>query len=189
MVLKTGSPFGRLQALETLAHSQISLYSADPPVRSGFLSVRGPILWENGRPVAYVETYGHGISGHSIELKRGTIVYRPGEAAQLPQGINDKASYALVAIYDTLWPRRHEIGSGKLFDQPFEDRGVTRGAAFDGDHWGEDKANFPGGTLKRWEQNWRGATGSSIRPKPLPTTPVSLPRTAMFTFSTLTSGI
>lgn len=145
VVLKDGSPFGRLQALETLAHSQIYLYSADPPVRSGFLSVRGPILWENGRPVVYVETYGHGIYGHSIELKRGTIVYRPGKVAQVPRGTNDEATYALISIYDTLWQHRAEIGSGKLFDQPFEYQGAFLGAAFDGDNWGEDKANSPWG--------------------------------------------
>lgn len=145
VVLKDGTPFGRLQALETLAHSNIFLYVADPQVRGGFLSVRGPITFENARPVVYVETYGHGIYGHRIELKQGTIVYRPGEVAQVPQHINDEVTYALIPIYDTLWQHRTEIGSGKLFDQPFEYRGVILGATFDGDNWGEDKANSPWG--------------------------------------------
>lgn len=145
VVLKDGSPFGKLQAMETLAHSQIYLYVADPNVRGGFLSVRGPVIFENARPVIYVETYGHGIYGHKIGLKGGTMVYWPGEQAQVPQGTSGKVTYALIPIYETLWQHRHDIGPGKLFDQPFEYRGVKLGAAFDGDDWGEDKANSPWG--------------------------------------------
>lgn len=145
VVLKDGSPFGKLQAMETLAHSQIYLYVADQNVRSGFLNVRGPVILEEGRPVVYVETYGHGIYGHKAELKGGTIVYRPRERAQVPQGTSGEVTYALISIYETLWQKRYEIGPGKLFDQPFAYQGVILGAAFDGDDWGEDKANSPWG--------------------------------------------
>ena len=44
-----------------------------------------------------------------------------------------------------MWPHRHEIGPGKLFDKPFDYRGATLPASFDGDDWGEDKANPPWG--------------------------------------------
>ncbi len=144
-VRKDGSPYGKLEAMETLAHNRIYLYVADHSVKPGFLRVRGKITLEEGRPVIYVETYGHGIYGHRIKLKKGAIVYRPGEAAEVPEGIPGEATYALISIYDTLWQRRDEIGPGKLFDQPFEYRGSVLPAAFDGDDWGEDKANTPWG--------------------------------------------
>ncbi len=145
VVRKDGSEWGRLEALETLAHNRIYLYVADYSVKGGFLRVRGRIITEDGRPVIYVETYGHGIYGHKIKLKKGTVIYRPGEVAEVPEGNNGEVTYALVPIYDTLWQHRDEIGPGKLFDQPFEYRGVVLGAAFDGDDWGEDKANSPWG--------------------------------------------
>jgi len=146
VVFKDGSPFGRLQALETLAHSYLYLYAADPVVKGGFLAVQGPVLLENGHPVVYVETYGHGVYGHEIELKVGEVVYRAGEGAEVPEGISDPdVSYRLLSIRDTLWPRRGEVGDGKLFDRPFEWRGRVLPAAFDGDDFAADRANAPWG--------------------------------------------
>jgi len=145
MVRKDGSEWGKLEAMETLAHSRIYLYVTDYSVKPGYLRVRGKILLEDGRPVVYVETYGHGIYGHRIKLKKGMVIYRPGEVAEVPTGIEDEVIYALISIYDTLWQHRGEIGPGKLFDQPFKYRGAVLGATFDGDDWGEDKANSPWG--------------------------------------------
>lgn len=145
VVRKDGSPDGKLEAMETLAHSRIYLYVADYTVKPGYLRVRGRVILEEGRPVVYVETYGHGIYGHKIKLKKGIVTYRPGEVAEVPEGIDDEASYILVPIHDTLWQHRDEIGPGKLFDQLFEYRGTVLPAAFDGDNWGEDKANSPWG--------------------------------------------
>ena len=144
-VRKGGDRWGKLEAMETLAHNRIYLYTAGAGVKRGFLRVWGRILTEDGRPVIYVETYGHGIYGHKIKLKKGTVIYRPGEAAEVPEGIDDEVTYALVSIYDTLWQHRDEIGPGKLFDRPFVYRGAVLPAAFDGDDWGEDKANTPWG--------------------------------------------
>jgi hypothetical protein len=101
---------------------------------------------ENGHPVIWVETYGHGIYGHEINLEAGEVVYRAGETAELPEGVHDDhATYQLISIYETLWAHRNEIGSGKLFDQLFNYRGHGLPAAFDGDTYGEDKANTPWG--------------------------------------------
>lgn len=146
VVIKDGSPLGRLVAMQTLAHGLIYLYVADPLLRGGFLPLMGPVLFEGGHPIVYVETYGHGIYGHPIELKGGRVVYRAGDEAEVPEGTRDEhVAYKLLSIYETLWPRRGEIGPGKLFDQPFEYRGHTLPAAFDGDNYGEDKANAPWG--------------------------------------------
>jgi len=146
VVLKDGSPFGRLQAMETLAHSHIYLYTADPEVGKGFLRVLSRVILEEGHPVVYVETYGHGIRGHEIELREGEVIYRVGEEAEIPESISDASvSYRLVPIYETLWPRRDEIGDGKLFDRPFDYRGQVLPASFDGDNFGADRANAPWG--------------------------------------------
>ncbi len=145
VVRKDGNAWGALEAMETLAHNRIYLYVADYSVKPGYLRMQGKILREDGRPVIYVETYGHGIYGHRIKLKKGTVIYRPGEVGEVPEGTGEEVTYALVPIYDTLWQHRDEIGPGKLFDQAFEYRGAVLGAAFDGNDWGKDKANSPWG--------------------------------------------
>lgn len=146
VIVKDGSQMGRLLAMQTLAHGLIYLYAADPLLRGGFLPLMGQVLFEDGHPIVYVETYGHGIYGHPIEFKGGVVVYRVGDDAEVPEGIRDEhVAYKLISIHETLWPRRGEIGPGKLFDQPFEYRGHILPAAFDGDNYGEDKANAPWG--------------------------------------------
>lgn len=146
VVAKDGSPFGRLQAMETLAHRDIYLYVADPAVKAGFLPVQGPVVVEDGHPVVYVETYGHGIYGHPIDLGPGTVVYRVGEEAQVPAGItDDHATYRLLSIYETLWAHRGEIGDDRAFDRRFFYQGHMLPATLDGDNYRADKANTPWG--------------------------------------------
>jgi hypothetical protein len=146
VVFKDGTQFGRLQVLETLAHSHIYLYRAASEVEGGFLRVLSEVIWEGGHPVVYVETYGHGIRGHEIELAGGEVIYRVGEEAEIPEGTDDpQVSYRLVPIWETLWPRRHLVGDGKLFDQPFDYRGRELPACLDGDDFGADRANAPWG--------------------------------------------
>jgi len=146
IVAQDGTPFGRPIALETLAHSHIYLYRLDDTVRSGALPVKGRATLEEGHPVVWVETYGHGIYGRRLRLRPSAITYRPGDEARTPTGADgEQVSYRLLSIYDTLWPYRTEMGPGKLFDRPFRYRGHILAAAFDGDDWGEDKANTPWG--------------------------------------------
>lgn len=146
VILKDGSEFGRLQALETLAHSHLYLYIADPAVKAGHLPVKGPVLLEGESPVLYVETYGHGIYGAPIEFKGGEVIYRPGEEAEVPKGIHDPSvGYKLIPIYEELWSRRGQVGEGSLFDRPFDYRGRSLPQAFDGDDYGHDRANPPWG--------------------------------------------
>jgi hypothetical protein len=146
LVRKDGTPFGHLQAMQTLAHQDIHLYSADDSVEKNALKVESEVKLEDGHPVVYVETYGHGIYGKRIILVPHTVVYRVGEQAETPEDLQDKeVAYKLVPIYDTLWQHRDEIGPGLAFDQPFDYRGKTLPAAFDGADYGEDRANTPWG--------------------------------------------
>jgi hypothetical protein len=72
------------------------------------------------------------------------ITYLVGERAEIPADIHDDdVRYELVSIYETLWQHRAEIGPGKLFDNPFDYRAQTLPASFDGEDWGQDKANPP----------------------------------------------
>ena len=144
-ILKDGSRYGRLQAMETLAHGDIYLYVADENVQPGYLDITGPVLMEGNRPVVYVETYGHGIYGHKLDLKPGVVVYRVGEEAERPAGMNTQAHYRLLPIYEELWSRRESIGPGQTFDRPFFYGPNVIPAAFDGDDYGMDKANTPWG--------------------------------------------
>ena len=152
-ILKDGTPDGRLQAMTTLAHGDLYLYTATPEVQGGYLKVQGPVQVEDGRPVVYIESYGHGIYGHPIPLEPSHVRYRVGEEAQRPSGISGEATYQILDIYDTLWARRHSIGPGKTFDRPFRYWGRRLPAAFDGDTFGEDKANTPWGYIQG--RGWR----------------------------------
>jgi hypothetical protein len=146
VVVKDGTAYGRPQALLTLAHSHIYLFPFDGSVKKGALRLRDQATLEEGHPAVWVETYGHGISGKREILVPGTVVYRVGDRAEVPEGIKDESvAYGLVSIYDTLWQRRSQIGPGRLFDYPFDYRGHILPASFDGLDWGQDKANAPWG--------------------------------------------
>jgi hypothetical protein len=144
VVAKDGTAYGRPVALFTLAHSHIYLYPFGDAVKKGALRPDGQAQLVDGHPAVWVESYGHGIYGRAQILVPGKITYRAGDAAELPDGIkDDDVSYGLVSIYDTLWQHRDEIGPGRIFDQPFDYRGRTLPASFDGEDWGQDKANPP----------------------------------------------
>jgi hypothetical protein len=146
VVRKDGTPFGHLLAVETLAHDHIYLYPADPSVDRNGLRLQRDAMLESGHPVVYVETYGHGIFGKKIILSPYVVVYRPGKEAEVPESLKDEdVAYRLVPIYDSLWQHRTEVGHGLAFDQPFDYKGHSLPANFDGDDYGEDKANTPWG--------------------------------------------
>jgi hypothetical protein len=144
VVVKDGTSYGRLQALLTLAHSHIYLYPFDDSVRKGALRPDGRGQQVEGHPAVWVEIYGHGIYGRPAILVPGKITYRVGDQAEIPEDIHDdNVSYELLSIYDTLWQHRAEIGPGQIFDRPFDYHGQILPASFDGENWGQDKANPP----------------------------------------------
>lgn len=144
VVAKDGSSYGRLQAMLTLAHSHIYLYPFDDAVRKGALRPDGRGQLVDGHPAVWVEIYGHGIYGRPAILVPGKITYRIGDQAEIPEDIHDDdVSYELLSIYDTLWQHRAEIGPGQMFDSPFDYHGQILPASFDGENWGQDRANPP----------------------------------------------
>ncbi|MCL7454997.1 MAG: hypothetical protein M8467_18330 [Anaerolineae bacterium] len=146
VVRKDGTAQGQLQAVETLAHSDIHLYRAEDTVGKNALKVESEVRLEEGHPEVWVETWGHGIYAKRIILVPHVVTYRVGDEAEVPGGLADEdVAYRLVPIYDTLWQHRDEIGPGLAFDQPFDYRGQTLAANFDGDDYGLDKANIPWG--------------------------------------------
>jgi hypothetical protein len=145
-IAKDGTSYGHPVALETLAHNHIYLYRFEDSVQKGALRVRGRATLEEGHPVVWVETYGHGIHGKRIRLKPSEVVYRVGDVPEVPESLDDEqVSYKLVPIYDTLWQQRDNVGPGRAFDNPFDYQGQILPYSFDGDDWGEDKANTPWG--------------------------------------------
>lgn len=146
IVTKDGTPFGHPIALETLAHSHIMLYTLDHSVKRGMLRARGGAKIEDGHPVVWVETYGHGIHGDRIGLHPSQVIYHVSDTAEEPESIEDEfVPYLLAPIYDTLWQHQAEVGPGQAFDHPFDYRGHSLPAAFDGEDYGIDKANTPWG--------------------------------------------
>jgi hypothetical protein len=164
MVEKDGSEWGAFVLLVTEAHNVLYLFRDDPAITA--LSTESledaPVTFEGGRhPELYVESKGHGVCALQFdgddhcEHPVGTgvnpfpggdgIVYRYTGVAEEPTSGNDQdVGYALVSFYDTLWQRRDDICDGSCtFDQTFEYDGVTLARAFDGDSWGDDKANPP----------------------------------------------
>ena len=164
MVEKDGSEWGAFVLLITEAHNVLYLFRNDPAITA--LSTESledaPVTFEGVRhPELYVESKGHGVCalqydgpkhcehpvGAGVNPFPGGdgIVYRYKGVAEEPASANDQdVGYELVSFYDTLWQRRGDICDGACtFDQTFDYEGVALAKAFDGDSWGEDKANPP----------------------------------------------
>jgi len=116
VVRKDGTAHGQLQAVETLAHSDIHLYRADDSVGKNALKVEVDVRLEEGHPEVYVETYGHGIYAKRIILVPHVVTYRVGDEAQVPEGLADEdVAYRLVPIYDS---RSRDAASAPRRDRP-----------------------------------------------------------------------
>ncbi len=136
VVRKDGSPFGRLEAMETRFHKWMYQYAAPGvAIGDGADDVDGPIhLDEHGRPMVYAQRSGHGLCGgqsptfvvdafalrcHHKETphieKRG-VVYRYAGFAAVPRSLDDRdVGYALVEIGDTLWQHARAAGPHLTF--------------------------------------------------------------------------
>jgi len=162
-VRKDGSPYGQLELMECLHHSDITLYTAEDKIAGGFLNVVSPVTFLKGRPVVYIEKYGHGIYGSSTEsiyanpAVNDIVRYIYMGEVEKPEGIPDnKVSYALLPIYDTFWKNRDcTTGNRKCFDGIFSYKGAELPSQIDGDDYGRDNANVPWG--------YGQATGDKMR--------------------------
>mgnify|MGYP007051344065 CR=1 len=70
--------------------------------------VEGEIVREDGHPVVFIESTGHGIYGQKLASETAVVKYRAGQRAETPRGPGDEASYRLLPIRRTLWAHRAE---------------------------------------------------------------------------------
>jgi hypothetical protein len=155
-VEKDGSPFGRLLAMETLAHNNIYSHRGDSRVQSAIHNLDGDIeLYEGSHPVVFIESGGHGVYGslgghaaftlRSGEFAGGTgVTYIYKGTAERPRYGNDRlVGYDLLPIYDHWWVRSNN-GEGRrdrMFDEyyqyiPFGGRPTPREREISGAFYG-----------------------------------------------------
>lgn len=130
-VLKDGSEFGKLQAMETLAHNNLYSYVNDTAVRNGIHSVEGRIqLRDNTHPVVFIESGGHGMyggndtkhgrfRGDTDEFTSGTgVTYVYKGVAERPRHPNDRnVGYELLPILTHWWARATNDQNQRMFDE------------------------------------------------------------------------
>jgi hypothetical protein len=113
----------RVVLVETLAHDRILRYTPEGATSAeGAPALSGRVRLEGGRPVLHVEPKGHGVwaydGGESQDSRHGTLVYRFEGRAEDPEANarQEEVGYALVALFDTLWPRAR-AGSKETFGE------------------------------------------------------------------------
>ena len=122
---------------------------------------KGVTFEDGSHPELYVESKGHGVCAlyhdgddhckHSVSSTPPEfggddgIVYRYKGFAQVPSSGNDHdVSYELISFETAIWPHRFDTcDAGCLFDTTMTYDGVVLGKAFDGESFGDDKANPP----------------------------------------------
>jgi hypothetical protein len=163
-VEKNSSQFGRLLAMETLAHNNIYSHRADSRVQSAIHNLDGEVeLYEGSHPVVFIEAGGHGVYGslgdhsrftlRSGEFSGGTgVTYVFKGKAERPRLANDRlVGYELLPIWDNWWVRGNseEGRRERMFDEyyqyvPYGGRPTTRereiGGAFYGRMHSSNKA-------------------------------------------------
>jgi|YNPMSStandDraft_1061717.scaffolds.fasta_scaffold00223_10 hypothetical protein len=175
-VRKDGSPYGRLEVMETLAHNNIYSFTNNRRIRSGVHNIDGGIeLYRDRHPAVFIESGGHGIYGtlspqsrYSLardEFLDGTgITFIYKGVPERPRHANDRmVGYDLLPVEREWWPRAEEgKWDARTFDdyfryEPFGDRpglSFRIGGAFFGRKEATNKARpfwgwFDSTTLKR----------------------------------------
>ncbi len=130
-VLKDGTPLGRLQVMETLAHNNVYSFTTDRSVRNGVHNIDAGIeFYEQSHPAVFIESGGHGIYGTRCEHSRFnfeqgtfqegtgiTLIYKG--VAERPRHANDRlVGYDLLPILDEWWQKAAE---GKWDQRTFDD--------------------------------------------------------------------
>ncbi|MBI1354910.1 MAG: hypothetical protein GC160_11235 [Acidobacteria bacterium] len=172
-VRKTGAPFGRLEAMETLAHNNVYSYVDDAPIHNGEHNVDGAIDYVYGsHPAAFIESGGHGVYGGSGSHSRYSVrddafsagpgvsyIYKG--VAERPKHANDRmVGYELLPIWDQWWLRAQE-GSGRqdrTFDAyyryvPAGGRPLTRYQEIAGSFWGRTESENKAKPFWGWHDN------------------------------------
>ncbi len=119
-VRKDGTPFGKLEVMESLAHNLLFSYAADDRIGERAQNLDGTLaLYEGSHPMIFIEAGGHGVAGAAdgklslydpvVDLwlpgSTGiTYVYK-GKAERPVHAGAEKVGYALLPIYEHWWLR------------------------------------------------------------------------------------
>ena len=156
VITKDWSKYGSLLLMETRAHWDFYQYTNDPNIGTGSDDVDGGIIPDSeGRPTVFIEAKGHGVyawDGSDFPGGDGVIYRYCSNVTDYPEyGDDSNVTYSLIPIMRSLWPRRHDIGNGHMYDQPFIYSGGRFSfvneipGSFDGDTNQPDAANPPWG--------------------------------------------
>jgi len=162
----------RVVFVETLAHNRFLRYRAGGDGSAG-------VTFENDRPLLYIEPKGHGIQAYSEpdrDSARRVLLYRYDGRADAPALNAETASYDLLPIEMTLWPRaqkginetfgtKHDYGRLKITRALANGKNASqtvnlgvRGASYLGNAGGQNMARPPWGWF---DQNEREAAAGS----------------------------
>lgn len=130
-VRKDGTPFGKPEAMQTLAHDILFSYTADERIADGAHEIRGPLILHDGsHPMVFIEAAGHGVLGVNDQTYslfeyqvmeflpgstgityryKGGVAERPGHAGATEVG------YALLPIYEHWWLRSDPSHNERTF--------------------------------------------------------------------------
>ena len=134
VVEQDGTMYGKPVLLETTTEDTIFQYGPNDTGLWGAATIDGDINWDldsptDHHPLAYVHSQDHGIWGDDYFWNNinnwdvtgfpgeDGVVYRFGNVADNPVGDSDEVYYELQAVNDTIWAKKNEIGSTKLFDE------------------------------------------------------------------------
>ena len=154
-VRRDGTPYGRLEAVVTVAHSDFySFTPAGSPYTNGRETIDGPVLTQTfdgvAHPTTRQEAKGHGAKcwdGNGFPGGDG-VVYYPTGTGEVPAGGNDRSvGYRLVDVFAPggLWARRYDAQTYASFGTFRGDNGQDNAA---NTPWGWDDHN-DGGDLPR----------------------------------------
>ncbi|NNE67282.1 MAG: hypothetical protein HKN33_12015 [Pyrinomonadaceae bacterium] len=118
-VRKDGSPFGKVELLETLAHNNIYTFTNEKRIKKKVHNVDGTLSFYNEtHPIIFIEAGGHGVLGGDyktsffdaklMSFKQNTGVtytYKDGEAERPSYGDDRNVGYSLISIEDSWWQR------------------------------------------------------------------------------------
>jgi len=124
-IRKGQGEFGRLEAMEALAHNNVYSYTSERAIKKGAHNIEGNIaLVDGSHPVVFLEAGGHGalggtdkksfFDGTKLRWTQGTgITYRYGGRADRPRSGTDRdVSYDLLSIEEQWWPRANAPAEG-----------------------------------------------------------------------------
>ncbi|HUQ92834.1 MAG TPA: hypothetical protein VM120_14230 [Bryobacteraceae bacterium] len=171
-VRKEGSEFGKLLAMETLAHDNIYSFTNDSTIRNGIHDIDGPIeFYETSHPVIFVESGGHGIYGTGLKARSGysldkdeftastgtTFVYK-GVAERAKHANDRKVGYELLPILTHWWARAAGDSGARTFDsyllyRPFGGRPAAKAAALGLTFYGRKEAANKAKPFWGWHDN------------------------------------